>query len=120
MCVCERERAKEGVCNSLSGCVRYESSRGELSGLEAPKILWLTFEDESQRKNISWAACVCTIGCRGLRCFLTPIKLLLRSNVFSFGGKRTDKAQHTASPLLTGCFFGLINMEKVASSPLFR
>lgn len=63
------------VCNSLSGCVRYESSRGGLSGLEAPKIFWLRFEDESQHKNSSRALCVCV--CVGVKmCFLTPLELL--------------------------------------------
>lgn len=39
------------VCATSSVRVRYESSQGVFSGLEAPKIFGRRFEDESYHKN---------------------------------------------------------------------
>lgn len=41
------------ACACSSGCVRYESSQGVFSGLEAPKIFGLRFGDESHHRNSS-------------------------------------------------------------------
>lgn len=55
------------VCAASPGCVRYESSQGGFSGLEAPKIFGLRFEDESHHQNSSTVLsgdeyeCVCVV-----------------------------------------------------------
>lgn len=41
------------ACACSSGCVRYESSQGVFSGLEAPKIFGLRFGDESHHRKSS-------------------------------------------------------------------